>query len=416
MARLLRELEDEAWVEYGGFYLVDLSSEPLLKEDDPGAAGSGSHDGQVGGVEFRCSSDDINPRVRMQAWDGEPPLAPGEWEEVRTMTFTARTGRVQLAGVTAGPSGREFLIGPPHFVYGLRVHRTGAAEAARRRAEWNGENDLPRGVVRYLLQFWPLRDVFDPVRHGGRYIDPYERYGRRARPAGDAAGTRPYEGPGTDAVTENPAAARLAVPVPATPSAPQDWPVLWALPEPEEEAEEPADGTETAATRAHAWFGWGRPGDAAGTTGWVAREPGLLDLEPDLVLPGSARPADAGSWPEWRLEKARTAARIARELNPHGAPTHVLDRRDLRRSNGLEPGLSYRGWWWESTDPADRTRRRLDAAHREVVTVDVLGRRQLVTGIVTVLRVEDDQVQVRAAAPVEAHRVLRAEQAWAGRG
>ncbi|WP_431893244.1 hypothetical protein [Nonomuraea sp. bgisy101] len=52
-------------------------------------------------------------------------------------------------------------------------------------------------------------------------------------------------------------------------------------------------------------------------------------------------------------------------------------------------------------------------AEREVRAQDVLRRRRLVTGIVTVLREENGVVEVRDAVPAEVARVLAAEKAWA---
>lgn len=165
MARLLRECEERITPEYGCFVLADYGGDPLLEEgmdqdDREALTGWEIHHGAM---MIPCSDDDLHPRVRLQAWDGEPPPAPGEWEEVRSVAFTSRHGEVGL-GTLTGPGWNEFPIGPPHHAYGLRVHRTGTAEVARLRREWDPSSGEERrtGVVRYLLQFWPLRDLYDP--------------------------------------------------------------------------------------------------------------------------------------------------------------------------------------------------------------------------------------------------------------
>lgn len=58
--------------------------------------------------------------LRLEAWDAEPPDPGSSWRPIEQPNFTAETGLIQV-GVLEG-SGREFLIGPPLFEYGLTVH------------------------------------------------------------------------------------------------------------------------------------------------------------------------------------------------------------------------------------------------------------------------------------------------------
>lgn len=79
MARLLRECEERITPEYGCFVLADYGGDPLLEEgmdqdDREALTGWEIHHGAM---MIPCSDDDLHPRVRLQAWDGEPPPAPG---------------------------------------------------------------------------------------------------------------------------------------------------------------------------------------------------------------------------------------------------------------------------------------------------------------------------------------------------
>ncbi|TKK81195.1 hypothetical protein FDA94_33545 [Herbidospora galbida] len=98
-------------------------------------------------LEIRADEPDyhLNATFHLEAWDAEPPPPEGCWTLVEEGNLTAETGVVQV-GVFED-SGPDFLIGPPWFEYGLSVHL--------------GDPD----ITQWLLRFWPLRDVFDPVVH-----------------------------------------------------------------------------------------------------------------------------------------------------------------------------------------------------------------------------------------------------------
>jgi hypothetical protein len=126
LARLLRHLDDEIHVHYGMLCFY----------------------GGTDCLEFRDEESEAlhyTTPFRLEAWDAEPPDPGSSWRPIEQLNFTAETGAIEM-GVLDG-RGREFLIGPPLFEYGLTVHV-----------------DVP-GDGRWLFRFWPIRDVFDPLVH-----------------------------------------------------------------------------------------------------------------------------------------------------------------------------------------------------------------------------------------------------------
>ncbi|TYB51826.1 hypothetical protein FXF51_52765 [Nonomuraea sp. PA05] len=125
MAHLLRHLEEELYVQdglcvHGGIECPQFRDEEL-------------EDGYY------------TVAIRLEAWDAEPPHPGPGWRPTGQREFTAETGVIRL-GVT-DDTGQDFLIGPPLFAYGVTAHV--------------GDQDAGR----WLLRFWPVRDVFDPIVH-----------------------------------------------------------------------------------------------------------------------------------------------------------------------------------------------------------------------------------------------------------
>ncbi|YCK33482.1 hypothetical protein ACNF49_05095 [Actinomadura sp. ATCC 39365] len=127
VARMLRHLDEELYVQYGQLCLYGGTECPEFTDEE-------------------SESYHANVTVHLEAWDDEPPEPGPDWRAIeRTGGFTAVTGVVQV-GVMDG-TGADFLIGPPLFDYGLTVH-VHAVE-----------------ILRWLFRFWPIRDVFDPLVH-----------------------------------------------------------------------------------------------------------------------------------------------------------------------------------------------------------------------------------------------------------
>ncbi|MDF5754354.1 hypothetical protein [Spongiactinospora sp. TRM90649] len=367
MARLIRGLDDEVWIEFGGLGVF--------------------FEGAAEAIGVDCDGEDDLVQVRLEAWDGEPP-APGEpWEPVEDTTAEGGDGFVSVGSV-AEEATQSLIIGPPHFLYGVTVHTITATEPADLTSEETWEN---RQLSRWLMRFWPIRDVFDPVRH--------------ARP--DRAGAWPEPA----AVAEPPV------------SDAADWPQ--ARTDPRQE----------------------------GLERWLARQGLTLadhltghGLDPDLpfdriraALAEHELPVVAARrhWPDWWVDLVRSHPEMGdepfvpsekdEEWNPDNraasARALVLRRRieevlNPDRANVFtaevpsyepRPGHTYRGWRW---DYADRPAEQTFTVDRRVVFHDVMSDKVLVTGIVTVLGMDRGELQVRDALPVEAARLRCAEATW----
>ncbi|MEU8278791.1 hypothetical protein ACFYOK_34810 [Microbispora bryophytorum] len=178
MARLLRHLDDELYVQYGALCIYGTPDIPELRDEESEA------------LHYTAA-------LHLEAWDAEPPDPGTSWRLIEQRNFTAETGVIQIGVVD--DSGREFLTGPPLFEYGLTVHV-----------------DVPDDG-RWLFRFWPIRDVFDPLVHmkprepigsssplgpravpvprhdsrtvGGHAAGQVPTFGRRRAVGGHAAGT-----------------------------------------------------------------------------------------------------------------------------------------------------------------------------------------------------------------------------------
>ncbi|SDK00498.1 hypothetical protein [Nonomuraea jiangxiensis] len=126
MARQVRYLDDELYVQYGGLCVHGGTDCPEFRDDESEA------------LHYTAT-------LHLEAWDAEPPDPGSGWRPIKQLDFTATTGVVQM-GVT-DHGGRDFLIGPPLFAYGLTAH-VDVVDCGR-----------------WLFRFWPIRDVFDPLVH-----------------------------------------------------------------------------------------------------------------------------------------------------------------------------------------------------------------------------------------------------------
>ncbi|MBE3012275.1 hypothetical protein IL992_24210 [Microbispora sp. NEAU-D428] len=139
MARLIRYLDDELYVQYGGLCIYGGTDCPEFRDDESEA------------LHYTAT-------LHLEAWDAEPSEPGSSWRPIEQLNFTAETGVIQIG--VMDDSGPDFLVGPPLFEYGLTVH----------------VNDPD--VTRWLIRFWPVRDVFDPLVH----MKPAELIGSTSPP------------------------------------------------------------------------------------------------------------------------------------------------------------------------------------------------------------------------------------------
>jgi hypothetical protein len=97
--------------------------------------------------------------VRVESWDAAPPPAPDPWVAAGESTYLSAAGIVAIGDDEGDSSLDALVLGPPHFLYGVRAYHVPSARSS--------DSDFwedPR-QAHVLLRFWPLRDAFDPARH-----------------------------------------------------------------------------------------------------------------------------------------------------------------------------------------------------------------------------------------------------------
>jgi hypothetical protein len=122
-------------------------------------------------------------------------------------------------------------------------------------------------------------------------------------------------------------------------------------------------------------------------------------------------PRNIQSWPQSELDlyavHLRVSMRIGEELNPHDAPTYRLEPSSVRTVLlRPDPGVSGRAWTFGKDD---NDHAEVFSVDRQIIARDRIRRLTLLTGIVTILRHENELVEVRAATEAEAARVLMVE-------
>ncbi|MEV5323202.1 hypothetical protein ACFMQL_32585 [Nonomuraea fastidiosa] len=380
MAQLLRRLDDEVHIEYNTF---GLDGTDLL---------------------WSSPTEEIHhftAAVRLESWDAEPEPADASWTPVSTQTFVAERGVVAITSMMEY-RGHDFLIGPPHFEYGVQMY---LREPRPGDGHGTGKSDET-----WMLRFWPIRDVFDPIEHAApeHYFVPGVGYHS------------------IDIEPERlvPPPARRKVPVPV--SAVSDWVSL--CPDPDLDT----------------FDGWlrreRRTAEADGVTIYQRLRAHGIDIEDgaDLTLAACAPPYwRAGRYEdpvidcyyaeqarrdsfanlaEYGLRERADADRIAKELCRRGTPTFSVPVE--RRS--VAPGDSLRVWRWETDYLGGALRGGGLTVDRQVVAENPWTRQILVSGIVTILRSDEtrhcgggpDWYAARNAEPHEAARVLCAEATW----
>lgn len=145
VARLIRGLDNTVLVEFGELAIFFERNDGDILLESPG-------DGDLA-------------HIRLEAWDSPPPEPDTAWVPVENTTIEGGTGFVAVGSVAEDATER-FVIGPPHFLYGLTAHSQPAGELPATGSEEELEQAYEsREPERWLIRFWPIRDAFDPARH-----------------------------------------------------------------------------------------------------------------------------------------------------------------------------------------------------------------------------------------------------------
>lgn len=386
MAQLLRRLDDEIYVEYNTFGLGGT--------DLPG---------------WSSPTDEIYhfvAAVRLESWDAEPGAADASWTPVSSATFVAESGVVAIVAMM-DDRGHDFLIGPPRFEYGVDMYL--------REPEPGDGHATGECEETWLLRFWPIRDVFDPITHAA----PFSYIAR---------GVMYYSiDLEPEQLVQPPARRKVPVPV----SAVADWASLRADPD------------------LDTFDGWlrrsRRTAEGMGVTVHEWLRAAGVDIEDgvDLTLASCTPPqARAGRFEdplidryyaeqaqrrslsgrdldEDRLREYADGERIAKELCRGGTRTFSVPV-EGRGALYVPAGVSRRVWRWEDDMLGGELMGEGLRVDRQILARNPWTRQILVSGIVTVLRHDHDRrgcgdtvwYVVRDAEPHEAARVLCAEATW----
>jgi hypothetical protein len=146
MPSLLHALDDTIEVEYGQFLVqeVCMHRSPLVL---PAPTGEWVAIGNPGGLVLHSAASDHYPAVRLELWDGAPPAAAGDWDQVVELMCDLESG-VRLQSVTAAYSAHTLEVSQ-QGAHRARVHVGNQDEAAEL-----DEGTFETGVERWLIQLW----------------------------------------------------------------------------------------------------------------------------------------------------------------------------------------------------------------------------------------------------------------------
>ncbi|GAB2606504.1 hypothetical protein GCM10027168_44210 [Streptomyces capparidis] len=154
MATLLRQQVIELPVAFGGFALQDADDleVPCRFPDERASLGADLLTTFEGRIDVESAGHTHQAPLTAEIWDGEPPADDREAWDVRGDTeIRSRAGALAVWVVT-GARLELIHLGEKNMLWGVRVYCCGREEVARLASV-----EVPEGVERYLVQFWPAR-------------------------------------------------------------------------------------------------------------------------------------------------------------------------------------------------------------------------------------------------------------------
>ncbi|WP_212743952.1 hypothetical protein, partial [Glutamicibacter sp. V16R2B1] len=360
-----------------------------------------------------------------------PPEGDSAWDYAEDLRLVSDTGILRLVTLN-GQGVRSLLIGPPLFRYGVRVLRAGGARA-RALPQFSDET----GAETYLVQTWPLEDVFDSAEYLRPQGIPSETAdggteagsgGYRPSHAADWPSMRPTN-TDTNASAGVVRASRISYrtstdtnrstgtdqPRPVTPGfrdlstvSPEEFSRITGLPMPTRPAPRPGTTRGSAGPRRKSYV----PGVIYEIQPGPKEE--LFQAHPELARHPERLPSDFFTWPENRrrdlLTRWQDDIAIMDGLSERTEPRRTLQPADFpTKADQASPGIALRTWLWLHPRELDAA---LSGALRTELAFgarDALSGKVFTSAIVTILMASAAGITVRAAYPVEAARLLAAE-------
>lgn len=158
MTRMLREQSVEPLVDYFGLCLQEADDAGVpVRWPEGWEVGQALAVGRPGRLDLESAGHTHQAVMKVEVWDGAPPVVAGEWEVSAVAELFSLSGQLTVWGVT-GPAYECVDLGRPDTRWRVRVHCAGRARLAE-----PASVDVPDGVERWLMQFWPCARV-EPAR------------------------------------------------------------------------------------------------------------------------------------------------------------------------------------------------------------------------------------------------------------
>jgi hypothetical protein len=150
VANLTAAVDGEVMVDHGAFDLIDDAG-PQRARIDYQSPSKWVCAGDNSVIVRSASRWNHVATLRVEAWDGPPPPASG-WDEYRDETVRLDSGLIEINPLVEGDTADSIEVGPAGL-YRVRVHIAGREELVALDAI--PDEELQRGVERFLIQFWP---------------------------------------------------------------------------------------------------------------------------------------------------------------------------------------------------------------------------------------------------------------------
>ncbi|MFG2291680.1 hypothetical protein ACGFOU_37090 [Streptomyces sp. NPDC048595] len=150
MGNLLHQQEMEVEVEFYSFALQE-ADDTLVPSPFPEGFESGSFLSSLERrIDIESGGHTHTAYLTAEVWDSEPSKhVSGDWEAEGEGEIESPTGELAICEMT-GNSGTYIQLGRMHTLWKARIRSSGR-DAVYRLAQV----DVPIGVERYLVQFWP---------------------------------------------------------------------------------------------------------------------------------------------------------------------------------------------------------------------------------------------------------------------
>ncbi|MBC9715233.1 hypothetical protein H9Y04_22020 [Streptomyces sp. TRM66268-LWL] len=153
MAELVAWQRVEVDVDFFGFCLQDADDTAVPVPYPEGRNPAGFLTAYEGRLDVESAGHTHTASMDVEIWDASAPPAQEReaWEEQAEAELACASGEVALWATVAGPMPGYIHLADHAGRWGVRLYCTGRA-AVRPLAE----QGVPKGIERYLAQFWPL--------------------------------------------------------------------------------------------------------------------------------------------------------------------------------------------------------------------------------------------------------------------